>query len=213
MSHTSLRRYTNLVATIQILRQQAMTLLNPELWDDKNDSYGMRQYMNALGARSVLALCFAEQHETYHHWKVFSSGHDGVCIQFNKDVLLGYFQDRVGIRSGVVDYREIRNMRTAPPLRDELPFVKRFPYRDEKEFRLVYVDMQEKIGFKDFPIGLDCIERINLSPWIPRSLADSVRSTIRSIPGCSHMNVSRSTLVENDQWKKHLDRAVAPHEE
>ena len=69
-------------------------------------------------------------------------------------------------------------MRTAPPLRDELPFVKRFPYRDEKEFRLVYVDMQEKIGFKDFPIGLDCIERINLSPWIPRSLADSVRSTI-----------------------------------
>lgn len=213
MSHTSLRRYTNLVATIQILRQSAITLLNPELWDDKNDSYGMRHYMNAHGARSVLALCFAEQHETYHHWKVFSSGHDGVCIQFNKDALLNHFHGRDGVRSGFVDYREIRNMRATALERDELPFVKRFPYRDEKEFRIVYIDMQEKIGFKDFPIGLDCIERINLSPWIPRSLADSVKSTIRSIPGCSKVSVNRSTLVENDQWKKHLDRAIAPREE
>lgn len=213
MSHTSLRRYTNLVATIQILRQQAITLLNPELWDDKNDSYGMRRYMHALGARSVLALCFAEQHETYHHWKVFSSGHDGVCIQFNKEVLLNHLHGGDDIRSGFVDYREIKNMRAARLQRDELPFVKRFPYRDEKEFRLVYVDMQEKIGFKDFPIGLDCIERINLSPWIPRSLADSVKSTIRSIPGCARISVNRSTLVENDQWKKQLDRAVEPRVE
>lgn len=204
MGHVTLRRYTNLVAAIQILRTRKITLLNPQLWDDRNDSYGMSRYVDARGAKSVLALCFAEQHETYHHWKVFSPGVDGICIEFDRDGLMAAFDGKPGIRSGMVAYREIKQLRSEPPTVQELPFVKRFPYQDEKEFRVIYTDMKHELGFKDFDFDLACIKRINLSPWTPKVLADSVKATIKSIAGCDAIVLNRSTLVENDQWKSCL---------
>ena len=208
MGKILLRRYTNLVATIHMLRQRVVTLLNPQLWDDRNDAFGIGQYQAARDAKSVLALCFAEQHETCHHWKVFSSGIDGVCLEFDKARLLQAFATNPTVRSGMVAYREISALKQSTLEISELPFVKRFPYQDEREFRIIYEDMTEELTFKDFSIGLDCIQRVNLSPWMPKPLADSVRATIRSIPGCETLKINRSTLIENDQWKKCLSQAV-----
>lgn len=208
MARITFRRYTNLVSGIQILRQRAITLLNPELWDDRNDSYGLLQYMNALEAKSILALCFAERHETYHHWRVFSPGMDGLCIEFDKAKLLQAFACVPGGCVGSVKYYEIQELKETLLTVEQLPFVKRFPYRDEREFRLIDVDMDEELDFKSFPITLDCIRRINLSPWMPKSMADSVRATIRMLPGCERLSINRSTLVDNDQWKARLDCAI-----
>lgn len=209
MRRVTLRRYTNLVAAIQILRTRKITLLNPQLWDDRNDAYGMSRYAEVRGAKSVLALCFAEQHETYHHWKVFSPGADGVCIEFDRDGLMETVRGKPGIRSGLVKYREIQQLRDKPLRVEQLPFVKRFPYRDEKEFRIVYTDMKNMLDLKDFEFNLASIRRINLSPWTPKVLAESVKATIKSIEGCDAIPLSRSTLVDYDQWKKCLMGAVS----
>ncbi|HRN87406.1 DUF2971 domain-containing protein [Hyphomicrobium sp.] len=205
MSEPSLRRYTSLVAAIQILRQRRLTLLNPELWDDRNDIYSIRKYMEAVQARSILALCFAQQFETYHHWRVFSQGMDGVCLEFDRERLLAAFEGNPQIRYGSVEYYELRKLREAPLTVEELPFIKRFPYQDEKEFRIVYVDTEQLLSFKDFEIDLGAIRRINLSPWMPGALSDSVKETIRSIPGCENIRLNRSTLVENEQWKGYIN--------
>jgi hypothetical protein len=205
MSEPSLRRYTSLVAAIQILRQRRITLLNPALWDDRNDIYTMRKYQDAVQARSILALCFAQQFETYHHWRVFSQGMDGVCLEFDRERLLAAFANNPHIRSGSVEYYELRKLGKAPPTIEELPFSKRFPYQDEKEFRIVYVDNENILSFKEFDIDLAAITRINLSPWMPEPLSDSVKATIRSIPGCDGIRLNRSTLVENEQWKGYVD--------
>ncbi len=205
MSEPSLRRYTSLVAAIQILRQRRITLLNPELWDDRNDIYTMRKYQDAVQARSILALCFAQQFETYHHWRVFSQGMDGVCLEFDRERLLEAFANNPHIRSGSVEYYELRKLGKAPPTIEELPFIKRFPYQDEKEFRIVYVDNEHILSFKEFDIDLAAVTRINLSPWMPKPLSDSVKATIRSIPGCDGIRLNRSTLVENEQWKGYVD--------
>jgi len=90
MTAVTLRRYTNLAATVHLLRNRCLTLLNPESWDDRNDAYFLAQYKERTNASSVLALCFAEASETYHHWRVFSSGGDGVCIEFDRPKLLGF---------------------------------------------------------------------------------------------------------------------------
>ena len=87
MSVKAFRRYTNLAAVVHLLQAKAITLLNPATWDDTNDAYFMAEYKRLKQAKTVLALCFAETAETYHHWRVFSHGADGVCLEFNK---IGY---------------------------------------------------------------------------------------------------------------------------
>jgi len=200
---TPFRRYTNLAATIHMLRTKRITLLNPATWDDRNDAYFMAEYKRHKNAKAVLALCFAEHKETYHHWKVFSHGSDGVCIQFDKEKLLSTFANDPKIRMGSIQYMKIRELRAEAEVElEELPFLKRDPYNDEREFRVVYVDMDEPLEFQDYELNLEWIERITLSPWISKSLSSSVRQTLRLIDGCSKLQISRSTLVDNEMWKR-----------
>ena len=203
MTVASFRRYTNLAATIHLLRSRTITLLNPATWDDKNDAYYMAEYKRYTGAKTVLALCFTEREETYHHWRVFSHGSDGVCIEFDKEQLLKVWDEELTVRAGKVTYREIKVQRKKGPLAvKQLAFLKRYPYRDEREFRVVYVSMDEVAEFKSFPIPLSCVRRVTLSPWMSNALDESVKQTLKDIPDCSNINVYRSTLVDNEAWKK-----------
>lgn len=202
------RRYTNLAATVHLLRNKCITLLNPVTWDDKNDAYYMAEYKRYTKAKTVLALCFAEQHERYHHWRVFSHGSDGVCIEFDKDDLLTTFANDLKIRTGSVKYRLIRQLSARKKIPVEsLPFLKRSPYKDEHEYRVVYIDAMKNAETKDYRIRIGWIRRVTLSPWMSKSLANSVKDTLRSIRGCSELKVVRSTLVENETWKGFTARA------
>jgi hypothetical protein len=201
MGKITLRRYTNLAAAIHILESRSISLLSPILWDDRNDAFFMNSYKEQKSAKSVLALCFAEASETYHHWRVFSHGSDGTCIEFEKGKLLAAFGDNRKIRANTVNYEKIDILSSIIPTTDQLPFLKRYPYQDEKEFRIIYTDYDVSADSKDFGIDLSAIGRISLSPWMPSSLSKSVARTLRSIKGCEKLKVSRSTLIENEKWK------------
>jgi hypothetical protein len=207
-SYSGFRRYTNLAAVIHLLQTKRITLLNPATWDDKNDAYFMAEYKRILGFQTVLALCFAETDETYHHWRVFSHGSDGVCIEFDKALLLKSFEKSSGVRQGKVDYKLIKSLVKRPEIdAEQLPFLKRKPYAPECEYRVIYIDKGESQEFKDFPLEVAWIRRLTLSPWMSKALAKSVRETLRSIEGCSMLKVSRSTLISNDEWKSVAARA------
>lgn len=173
------------------------------MWDDRNDAYFMGQYKAQASLKTLLALCFSEVPETYHHWRVFSHGTDGVRIEFDKATLLAAFKDDRRIVARSVDYREINELKRDPALVvEDLPFLKRYPYRDEKEFRIVYRCGDEAVETKSFPVPLSAIARITLSPWLPLPLADEVRKLLRAIEGCGKLSVARSTLLENESWKR-----------
>jgi len=87
MSKRTLRRYTQLAPLIHLLHQKRLTLLSPTKWDDKNDAYYLEVYRRRQNLGSVLALCFAESRETYHHWHVFAGDSSGVCLEFDRDAL------------------------------------------------------------------------------------------------------------------------------
>lgn len=198
----ALHRYTNLAATIHLLQTRQITLLNPATWDDRNDAYFMAEYKRHKKAETVLALCFTAQNETYHHWRVFSHGTDGVRIEFDRAALSTAFKGEPDLRREMVTYRTINEARRIKRIDVEaLPFLKRAPYADEKEFRLVYVSATEAVQFKDYPIKHAWIRRITLSPWMSRPLAESVKANLRSIDGCARLPISQSTLVENEVWK------------
>src|SRR4051794_13800925 len=80
MSKEYLRRYADIPALIYTLKMKCITLLDPQSWDDKNDSRYLTFCQEKNNFRTVLALCFAQSSETYHHWHVFAHGKGGVCI-------------------------------------------------------------------------------------------------------------------------------------
>jgi len=73
----------------------------------------MNKYKEAIGAKSVAALCFAQASETYHHWRVFAGGidGDGVCIDFSKESLQNCFESEADVMEKNVRYVEISKLK------------------------------------------------------------------------------------------------------
>ena len=194
-------RYTSLPVLLDVLSKQQLTLLSPATWDDRNDSYYLELYKKKKKLKTLLALCFTEKPETYHHWKVFSDGMSGVRIEFDKNALLDGLDSVRGIGYGPVSYPLIRELQSNPPELEELPYLKRRPYRDEGEFRIIYTNKSSVYPTKAVDFDLSAIRKINLSPWVSDAVSETVKSVIKGIDGCSGIRVSKTTVVENKVWK------------
>ncbi|RWQ79837.1 MAG: DUF2971 domain-containing protein [Mesorhizobium sp.] len=211
MTERTLRRYTNLASALHTLHNRCLTLLSPDTWDDRNDSYFMSEYKRIKDVKTVLAICIADREETYHHWQVFSRGADGVCIEFDREKLLAAFDNAEGVTHRYVNYELVANANSMQEVDLEiLPFTKRWPYGDEKEYRAVYVNADVEMPAFPVPIALSAIKRITLSPWLAPALAEPVKKTLKSIPGCSGLRTYRSTLIDNKPWQKLTGRVVPP---
>lgn len=196
-----LRRYTDLPSLLHILGTKKLTLLDPKTWDDKNDQYFMSLYKGASGLRSLLALCFSESPEKYHHWRVFSHGPSGVCIYFKKKELVRRFETIRQLKSKKIKYLTLDKAEKAKLTKLDLPFVKRYGYQDEKEYRVIYSSISAKKEFFDVEIDIDWIAKITLSPWMNKNLAQATIRAIRSANGCGDLKILRSTLISNAQWR------------
>src|SRR5882724_4350864 len=160
-----LRRYTLLPSLIYMLTEKKLTLLDPQSWDDKNDSYYLKVYREKKRLKCVLALCFTVDAETYHHWSVFAAGSAGVCIQFKSKERLRVIKARRGIRADKVEYLLLTQIRKKTLKVSQLPFCKRYAFKHEGEFRLLYESNKDPRASLDVPIPLSSIARITLSPW------------------------------------------------
>ncbi len=198
---TYLRRYTDLPALVHLLTTKQVTLLDPKTWDDRNDAYFMSIYKERKKLKSVLALCFSQSSETYHHWRVFSNGPAGVCIVFDRKSFLASITKVVGVSMGHMKYWTIKDAGERKVTVNDLPFVKRFGFKPENEFRAVFASTTEELPSLDIPIDIASIRSVSLSPWMHSSLAISTVAAIRAIKDCAKLKVSRSTLISNEQWK------------
>ena len=203
MTKQSYRRYTVLPSLIQMLTNRKLTLLDPASWDDKNDSFFLSTYKQKKKLKSVLALCFTRESETYHHWRVFSSGSSGVCVNFRASDLERAFRASKEVGFKEVTYLKIDELKNKRPTVSKLPFIKRIPYKHEKEFRALWESKSSNLSELHVPFDLSAITRITLSPWLHPSLRDSVVSNLKDIDGCESIPICRSTLIENSEWKKY----------
>lgn len=202
------RRYTTLSSALDTLVHKRLVLLNPAKWDDTNDVEFMELYRAHAEAKSVLALCFAMASETYHHWRVFTQGMEGVCIEFEKAALETAIGAEAAIGAGPllvaqpVDYLQVGQLEALTSAdAHRLPFVKREGYSDEREWRIVATCLDEpKLSL---PVGIDLgsITRLVLNPWMPPALADNLRGIIRGLPGCDKLKIEASALTNSDRWK------------
>ena len=208
MSDTYLRRYTDLPALVYLLNTRKITLLDPQSWDDRNDSHYLTLYRQKKKLKSVLALCFTQAGETYHHWRVFANGSSGVCIRFRRSELLKAIKKQSGVRTGTVTYLTLTKIRTKAVSVRELPFLKRYAFEHENEFRVIYESKTDKLATLDIALPLSSIHRITLSPWLHPSLSPHIKRMLRSIRGCSGLEIVRSTLIGNTEWKNFGETAA-----
>jgi len=157
-----------------------------------------------------LALCFADALETYHHWKIYSGNSSGVCVEFNKDHLLAKTRANEGFTSKPIAYKTISELRSNQIGINDLPFVKRFAFKDEKEFRIIYESYEEEIKIKHISIQSDDIDCIIINPWVDKAVYKSIKSILMDIDGFKTVRVIKSTVVENDVWKTMGMRAIKP---
>ncbi|HVJ07865.1 MAG TPA: hypothetical protein VM554_05740 [Acidisarcina sp.] len=208
-----LRRYSNLPSLIHLLSTKALTFLDPETWDDRNDSLFMRLYKEKKQLDTLLAVCFSQETETYHHWSVFAAGSSGVCISFHKEELLAELNQYGGIRGRRVSYIPLSELAQTSKGITNLPFMKRAPFKPESEYRVIFEDQGKPRSYVDIDIPLSCIDRVYLSPWMPRSVAESVKSALRELGDTEDIEVVRSTLIENDRWAKFGKSVVGEFED
>jgi hypothetical protein len=201
VSDTVLRRYTDFTALTYLLTKREITFLDPRTWDDRNDSHYLKLYRKKHKFQTVLALCFTQARETYHHWRVFANGSSGVCIEFKRDVLLDALRKHGGIHSRAVKYLTAKEMTTAGTAARDLPFLKRHAFEDEREFRILFASTADKLPKLDIPIPLESIKHISLSPWLHHDLSDPLIHILRSISGCRVLKISHSSLINNERWK------------
>ena len=138
---------------------------------------------------------------------MFADGSSGICIRFERSKLIAAIKKQTGTTAKDVEYLTLEDIGKKKLKVDQLPFLKRYPYEDESEFRVIYESKATKKNSLDIAIPLSCIDRIILSPWIPRALTTHVKDTIRDIDGCKSVEVVRSTLISNERWKSFSDGA------
>ena len=215
--HRLLRRYTTLPIVLELLRDRKLTLTDPSKWPDQNDSFTIGVYKTNRRLQSILATCFTGIEETYHHWKVFGGGDSGMCIVFRRALLeecLRSFRKKERIRYGLAKYRRLDTIRNRPLEPRDLPFIKRIGYKDEREYRVLWVSKTETAEFVRLPIPLRCIEAIIINPWLRTELAETLRGVLeREVKSSSpdhEIAIKRSSLINSSSWKQAFIKRFLP---
>jgi hypothetical protein len=157
-----LNRYTTLPVLLDLLRRKKIVLIDPSTWEDRNDAEIILEYKNRNEITKLFAVCFGIGDETIHHWKTYASGISGCCIEFDENKLLTSFDGIKEVRWGEVNYKKINEVRENTIKLSIIPFVKRWPYRCENEFRILW-EGETSQNTIDIDIALTSINKITLS--------------------------------------------------
>jgi hypothetical protein len=205
---TLLVRYTSLGSLLDLLRNKRLTLTSPLFWEDGNDAFSLNEYRLRKQANSILALCFTQAAETFHHWKVFTRAEDGVRIEFNRKPVIDWVSQVKELTGRKVIYEEIKKFKSNKYGLDDLPFLKRYPYRDELEFRLIHLASTEPVEPKHFDFDPNWVRRITVNPWMTEDKLARTKTAIRSVEGYGELDVFRTTVLNNKQWRGLIGRVA-----
>jgi len=200
----TLVRYTNIAFLLEYLHTKKLNLVSPETWRDRNDVYFMNLYRELQGGGKNFALCFTQGVEAHHFWDISAEGVGGVAIEFDGDSLLEAASG-AGVIGRAVKYEKIQELRGGEDLNiEDLPFTKRFPFKDENEFRLFFWTKDSEICKRptySFSVPFHCVTQIRLSPTLPDSVKSSIKDVIRHLAGNHSFKINKSTLLENPQFQ------------
>ena len=186
------------------LRAGSIALGEYAHWKDISERASIEAYerLRSLKRHSLRLTCFTQAPETYHHWNMYAR--EGLCFVFRREQVKKQAAS-VRIRCQSMSYTKIASLKDASS--ESWPFLKRLPYQDEQEYRLI-----SDAGNNSIQLTPDSVERIYLSPWLSANqeneVRDMVRERYRDANGCA-IKVSKTTILENEQWIKYFKEGGA----
>lgn len=84
-----------------------------------------------------------------------------------------------------------------------MPFTKRWPYRCEEEFRILFESANISVpvnGFFEIDIDLSMISRITINQRMPQQVYETIKEYLRESFQNPDQRISRSTIYENGIW-------------
>lgn len=201
-----LNRYTTLPVLLDLLKRRRLVLLDPKSWEDKNDSGVMLEYQRRRQAPRLFALCFSWGDETIHQWNTFADGISGCCIEFDAQPLIAHLRTVVDARFRCIKYLRLDELKDDAIRIEDMPFIKRWPYRCEEEFRAIWEGKSED-AFFEIEIDLTMINKVTINQRMPKQVYDTIREYLREAFDDPDQRISHSTLYENTRWLKKFSRA------
>jgi len=201
-----LNRFTTLPVLLDLLERKKLVLLDPSSWDDKNDTEVILAYKKKAKIENLFALCFTDDYETIHHWKTFSNGSSGCCIQFDAEKLFDIFKNINGLHHGKVEYKKIKELDSPTFDLMKMPFTKRQPYECEKEYRIIWEGKSDD-KFFEIDIPLNTIQKITLSQQLPEQVFETIKKMLKSTFKDPEKRISRSTIYQNKKWINYFKKA------
>lgn len=208
-SKYNFRKYTTFSRLLPIIMRGEIVLTDPLYWEDKNDVSFMKEYKKRKKLKTLLASCFVDVSEAFHHWKIFAPGSEGVCISFDRDKFIEAIpSEEGGFRHQPVSYKQMKELKGCQFHIDEIPFIKRYPYIGEGEYRVIFESKDTEKTNNQFSIPLSAIQQIIISPWLYKSSFSDVRLLIEKFDQIGHARVFQSTLLENDNWSRIMQMRI-----
>lgn len=197
-----LNRFTTIEKMLEIVETEEMSMSDPSYWEDKNDAHIMELYRTKKKLKALYALCFTKGSETIYHWGAFSSKSDACCIEIAADNLLDKYSKKNGFAARVIEYVKLRDLKTKVIDSNQIPFIKRHPYRNEDEFRIIF---QSRRSSKRPTLNIPraAIKKITINQYLPKKVFDLIKNNIESK---WKIKVNRSSVIKNDQWVNHMKK-------
>jgi hypothetical protein len=205
------KRYMKLGHAVAALEDKTLLLPNPSKWDDSNDQEFLKLYGQHISAKSIYAMCCTMSAERYNHWRIFTDKDEasGVCIEFKREPLQRALNRNPNIRAEPVQYVPIKKLREVGLYRPEdLPFIKRNGYRDEREWRVVVTSSERQRALFEIPFKLEWVHRIILNPWMNEWDRETARGTLRALID-KPARVTATFLTNSAEWKELGKRLVS----
>ena len=225
MGKPYLRRYMMLRHAIELLETRKLAFLDPATWNDTNDSHFLDAYKKQQKLGTLRAVCFTQVSERHHHWERFSprgpvpvlaptdggqADSEPVCIEFDRDSLLRSLDAKSTIRWDKVEYRRLVDLEKRPPPVERWPFIKRYPYKDESEFRIIVARSGRKSGPVHLHIDLESVRRVVVGPYAELTRREAIVEQLRGQGRYKGTyEVTKTTILDNLRWKRIVDRAQA----
>jgi len=197
-----LNRFTSLENLFDILKNKRLRLSDPDYWEDKNDASYIEAYRKKKNLTKVFALCFTDEIETIYHWKAFADPNNICCIEFNGNKIIESIKKNENFHCRKVNYIKINELNKKIKNVDDIPFSKRYPYRNENEYRIIF-DYNGGIRRKALYINIDetVINKITINQNISKYIFKIIKNEIETL---YKINVNRSTIIKNDKWIKYI---------
>jgi len=206
-SHPYLCRYVDATELFDCIENQRIILRDPKFWEDKNDYFLIKQYIEEKGLANIYASCFTSNDDAYHFWKIYANRPTGICIKFDTSKLfesINRDKEAQCFRFDVVEYKTLKDVTQNEVSIGEYPFIKRLAFRAEGEVRLFFEESKTDFPYRVLRIGIDSIKEIVISPLIRDEYAEGFLKLIKSVEDLSNIRVRRSTILESLTWQRQM---------